>query len=251
MSFSQDIKEEILNNLSNKKIKKCCLDAERFGEYLTQVSSKAEIETEFKDYFEISKLDECCIKAILKGVYLSSGCVVDPQSDYHFEIIVKNKTCAVFLMRLLEVLDFTPKSIKRKGASTITYVIYIKDSEQISKFLSIIEASNAMLKFEQIRVEKDVKNNINRSINCETANLFKTISNSTKQINAIEKLKSSGKFLMLDEKLKYIANLRLSNKEASLDALANLTQGENKLSKSGIKHRLDKLVELAEEKQGE
>ncbi|MNP59975.1 putative sporulation transcription regulator WhiA [compost metagenome] len=104
-----------------------------------------------------------------------------------------------------------------------------------------------MLYFEQIRVEKEVKNNINRSINCETANLVKTISTAVKQISAIEKIKKNGKFKDLDDRLKYIAELRIKNKEASLDDLSKLTSGKNKLSKSGIKHRLDKLIEIAKE----
>ncbi|MCX8074644.1 MAG: DNA-binding protein WhiA [Clostridia bacterium] len=245
MSFSQDIKEEILNNLKKVSKSKCCQNAERFGELITE-SGSIENFGEFKIYYDISKLKECCIKAILKGVFLASGCIVNPESNYHLEIVFRNKNSAEYIHRILEVLDFTAKIVKRKNTST-SYILYIKESDQIGTFLSLIEAYASLLKFEEIRVEKEVKNNINRSVNCETANLAKLISNSVKQIEAINKLKKKYKFFLLDEKLKYVANLRLENKEASLDKLASLTFGENKLSKSGIKRRLDRIIEISQD----
>lgn len=248
MSFSQDIKDEILENISNDK--KNLLEAERFGEYLTQTESKEEIidiKNKYKKYINVSNLSDEDIKYILKGVYLSAGCIVDPNLDYHFEIIIKNIVCKNYLMKILEVLDFTPKCIKRKSSSSYSYVIYIKDSDQISTFLSLIGTSESMLKFEQIRVEKEVKNNINRNVNCEAANIAKTISTSMRQIEAINTLKSTGNFLKLDDKLKYVANLRIKYQDASYDKLSKITVTDkaNELSKSGIKHRLDKLVSIA------
>ena len=127
------------------------------------------------------------------------------------------------------------------------YTVYIKEAEQISIFLSMIGASNSMLNFEQIRVIKDVKNNINRTINCETANLAKTINSSVKQIEAIDKIKKAGKYDTLNDKLKYTASLRLKYKNESLDAISKKTSGQNYISKSGLKHRLDKLIEIANE----
>ena len=111
----------------------------------------------------------------------------------------------------------------------------------------MIGASNSMLNFEQIRVIKDVKNNINRTINCETANLAKTINSSVKQIEAIDKIKKAGKYDTLNDKLKYTASLRLKYKNESLDAISKKTSGQNYISKSGLKHRLDKLIEIANE----
>lgn len=241
MSFSQDIKSELLNNISYQKKNINLLNAERYGEYLTQIEDKQELSNLEKDYTlysNISKLSEDEIKYILKGVYLSSGCIVNPNIDYNFEIIIKNKICCNYVIKLLEVLDFSPRYIKRKSS----YVIYIKDSEQISTFLSLIGASNALLKFEQIRVEKDVKNNINRNVNCETANLVKTVSTAVMQINAINKLKKMHKFSSLDDKLKDIANLRVKYPEASYDKLSKISV--EKISKSGIKHRLDKIIDI-------
>lgn len=243
MSFSSDVKNEVLNNFSKNK-KSCCIKAEKFGEYLTSVPLKNILNEEFREYLDISKLNECCIKSILKGVFLGSGCIVDPLVDYHFEAIFKNKACGEYFFNLLSVLDFTPKLIKRKKQN----IVYFKESEQISLFLSILGANNAVLKFEQIRVEKEVKNKINRTTNCETANLSKTINSAVKQIDAINKLKKNGKFASLNDKLKYTAKLRLKYPTESLDYIASITAKDekNKISKSGLKHRLDKIIEIAE-----
>ncbi len=244
MSFSSDVKEEILKEFSkNKNI--CCARAEKFGEALTATNIKSDLNDEFKEFLDIAKLKECCIKSVLKGVFLGSGCIVDPMQDYHFEAIFKNKACAEYFFNLISLLDFTPKLIKRKKQ----YVVYFKDSEQISLFLSLVGTSQAVLKFEQIRVEKEVKNHINRTTNCETANLSKTITSSVKQIEAIELLKKQGKFASLNEKLKYTAMLRLKYPTESLDYIANKTAKDEKhrISKSGLKHRLDKLMTLAKE----
>lgn len=240
MSFSSEVKEEILNKVSNTK-NECCMVAEAFGESLTVASLKNDIKSEYEKLFDISDLNECCIKSILKGVFLSSGCIVDPNLDYHFEVTFKNKACAEYFLNLLSVLDFMPKIIKRKKI----YNVYIKDSDQISLFLSLVEASKSMLKFEQIRVEKEVKNNINRSINCETANLAKTIKSSVAQREAINKIRENGLFDSLNDKLKYTANLRIKYPNESLDFISKQTENGNYISKSGLKHRLDKIIEIA------
>lgn len=242
MSFSSEIKAEILENIDKNK-KECCIGAENFGEAITQVQLKSDLLKNYSDFLDISKLNECCIKNILKGAFLSTGCIVDPEKDYRFEIVLKNKACSEYIYNLLSLLDFTPKIIKRKKIST--YAIYIKESDQISTFLSLIGVNKSMLDFEEIRVEKDVKNNINRTVNCETANLSKTVNNAIKQLEAIDKIKKAGKFNNLNEKLKYTASLRQKYKDDSLEQLASRTSGDNKISKSGIKHRLDKLMQIA------
>lgn len=243
MSFASDIKEEILNSFStNKKI--CCINAEKFGENLTQAYMKYEIDPKFNKYFDIAKLDDCCIKSIIKGAFLGAGYIVDPIYDYHFELLTKNKACADYIFNLLSVLEFTPKIIKKKKLNVFS--IYIKDSEQISLLLSILGANSGVLKFEQIRVEKEVKNNINRAINCEAANISKTVTSSVKQIDAIEKIREAGILNDLDDKLKYTIYLREKYPDGSLDFLSNKSSEENKVSKSGLKHRFDKLIDIAE-----
>lgn len=244
MSFSSDIKKEILDNFTVKNVNECCVQAEKFGEYITVVKHKKEIEEEIQEYFDISKLSECCIKAILKGAFLSSGCIVNPQNDYHFELILKNKACSEYILDLLSVLEFTPRLIKREKINT--YVIYIKEAEQISFLLSLLGASKSLLKFEQIRVEKNVKNTINRTVNCETANLSKTIETAVKQLDAIKKIRKAGKFESLNDKLKNTAILRETFPNESLEYLSTKTESTDKITKSGLKHRLDKIIEIAD-----
>ncbi len=245
MSFSEEIKSEILKKYTNtSNLADCCIKAERFGEYLTEVKNKSELESKFKDYLNISKINECCMRSILVGAFLSSGYITSPKLDYHFEINIKNKACTEYIYNLLSLLEFTPKILKRKENNC--YAIYIKESDQIATFLGLISANVSLLKFEQIRVEKEVKNNINRAINCETANLTKTINNSFKIKNAIEILKKNGKYNNLNEKLKYAIFLKEKYPDKSLSYIASTTiNTENKITKSGLKHRLDKIIELA------
>ncbi len=242
MSFSSDIKVELLNKI-DKITKKCCKEAETFGEYITTESIKSDISLEYQKFLDIPKLDECCIKSILIGSFLSSGCITNPNNDYHLEILFKNKALSEYYFNLLSVLDFSPKLLKRNIGKSHVYVIYIKEADQISLFISIIGAAVSLLKFEQIRVEKEVKNNINRTINCETANLSKTIKAAVIQLEAIKKIRQNNKYDSLDDKLKEVASLRENNKEESLEALANIL----KITKSGLKHRLDKIIKIAEE----
>ena len=242
MSFSEQIKEELLKKQNSKNDK--LNSYERFGEYLTYTNTKNELKKDYSSYFEISNLTESEIKSILKGVFLSSGCIVDPEKDYHLEISFKNKACTDYIYNVLSLLEFTPKIKKKKN--TNNYVIYIKESDQIVTFLSLLEANKSVLVFEQIRVEKQVKNNINRAVNCETANLAKTIKSSVKQIKAINNLKENGKFNNLDDKLKYVASLREKYPDKSLAFIVDKIPSDIKISKSGLKHRLDKIVDISE-----
>lgn len=244
MSFSTDIREEILEAFSKKK-DLYLIKAERFGEYLTEAIYKNDLMEDFKDYFNISNLTEDEIKAVVKGVFLASGCIVDPNSDYRYEASFKNKSCAEYYIDLLSLLDFTPKLIKREKAGI--YIVYFKESEQISYMLGLLEANRSMLAFENIRVEKEVSNTKNRANNCELANLAKSINSAREQIDAINVIRKHNKFSSLNEKLQYTALLREENPTASLDEISKLTEGKNKVSKSGLKHRLDKIIQIADE----
>lgn len=231
MSFSEQIKDEILMT----KNKKCCVLPLRYGELVTE--SK---DIKITDIKKLVK-DTCCKRAFFKGVFLGSGCVVNPNTDYHFEITVKSKVYADYIMKLITEFELSPKIIKRNS----NYVIYLKDSEQISTMLAVLEANKAVLEYENVRISKSITNNINRSVNCETANLTKTIEAAVKQQEAIQKLKEEDKFNELNPKLKEIASLRLKYPEASLDELA--LKCSYKISKSGVYHRLNKIVKLSEE----
>ena len=148
-----------------------------------------------------------------------------------------NKQKASFVKYACEMFDLKTKILDKK--------LYLKEGEEISNFLAFIGANSSVLKFEEIRVVREIKNNINRKVNCETANLNKTINAAFNIIEDINYIKSKGKFDELDEQLKEIANLRIENPEIALKDLGNMLS--NKLGKSGVKYRLDKLHKIAEE----
>ena len=248
MSFSGEVRDEIMDYY-NKKIDPYIIKAERIGEYLTQAQYKNDLMEDFSDYFNISNLSEDEIKAVIKGVFMASGCIIDPNKDYRFEASFKNKACAEYFIDVLSLLDFTPKLVRRAKANV--YVVYFKESEQISYMLSLLEANKCMLKFEEIRVVKDVNNTKNRATNCEVANMTKSINSSLLQLNAINVIRKKGMFLKLNDKLKYTASLREQYPTDTLEQIASKTEGKNKISKSGLKHRLDKLIEIAQNLQSE
>ena len=230
MSFSGQVREEILKFYDKNK-DPYLIKAEKFGEYLTEAQYKNDLLKDFSDYFEISNLSEEEIKTVIKGVFLASGCIVDPKNDYRFEASFKNKSCAEYFLDMLALLDFTPKLVKRPKANV--YVVYFKESEQISYMLSLLEANKSMLQFEEIRVVKDVNNTKNRMSNCEIANMTKSVNSALKQLEAIKKIKNNGRFSMLSEKLKYTASLREKYPTATHEENTDKTKKKNKVSKSG------------------
>lgn len=244
MSFSGQVRDEIMEYY-NKNRDPYIIKAERFGEYLTEAQYKNDLMDDFSDYFEISNLSEDEIKTVIKGVFMASGCIIDPNKDYRFEASFKNKACAEYFVDLLSLLEFTPKLVKRPKANI--YVVYFKESEQISYMLSLVEANKSMLEFEQIRVIKDVNNSKNRASNCEFANMTKSINTATMQLEAIKKIRNSGRFSMLNPKLQYTAHLREEFPTDTLEQIASKTEGKNKISKSGLKHRLDKIISIAQD----
>lgn len=191
--------------------------------------------------FNEEELEEKKVKAILRGAFMGAGFISEPKSRYHLEINFSNLENFNLIKKLLKIYNINPKSLNRNGSISL----YIKEGEDISNFLACIGASNAMLKFEEIRVIKDARNNVNRIVNCEVANLNKTVSAATKQIEAIRKIKEHKKFTNLSEELKEIANLRIQNPDASLVELGNMLKIP--VGKSGVNYRLNKLIEIAKE----
>lgn len=179
------------------------------------------------------------IKAIIRGAFLGGGSVNNPESKYHLEIILSTELNAEKLIKILSEFTIPAKKLERKNG----YGVYIKDGEEISKFLALVGANSSVIKFEEIRVLRDMKNNINRKVNCETANLTKTVNASVKQIEAIKTLQRSGNFDKLSENLKEIAKIRLENPDASLQELGKMLK--EPIGKSGVNHRLNKIIEFA------
>ena len=150
-------------------------------------------------------------KSFIRGLFLGSGSINNPNNRYHLEIKIPNDKLMIKIVEILEKYDINVKA-SDKG-------IYIKDGEEISKFLAFIGASKSVLQFEEIRVQRDMNNKVNRLVNCKSANLNKTINASIEQINAIKKLKKSGKYKKIDSSLQELAELRLKYPDMPLSEL--------------------------------
>lgn len=200
------------------------------------------IETIPKEYLVA---DEEQIRAYLRGLFLLKGSVNDPQkSRYHLEFTVDNLEYANFILRILEQYNINAKVIAREN----TYMIYIKEAEKISDFLKIIGANKAVLYFEDIRIYRDHANMINRLNNCEQANVDKIINTAFEQIKNIEKIESKASLDILSTKEKEVAIYRKKYPDVSLVELSEIMSLEtgNKITKSGVYHRLNKIKEIAD-----
>ena len=281
MSFSTELKEEIskLDNLSNKEAVKYELIGYLISSNISEDKNKIKFSTEneyninrfsrllnnmeihnydiavqgnlfvitvnksiLKNIETIENLNAEQIKWLIRGTYLGSGSINNPEKKYHVEIGISKKNDAEIIIEYLKKYDIKSNLTEKNGE----YAIYLKDGEEISKFLALIGANKAVLKFEEIRVQREMNNKINRIVNCETANLNKTINASIEQIEAIKKLKSNKKFEKLDDSLKEIAELRLKNPNASLIELGKMLK--QPVGKSGVNYRLKKIMEIANEK---
>ncbi len=180
-------------------------------------------------------------KALIRGCFLGSGSISNPKQSYHLEVLFSRKAYADFIQELLQTYQIVVKQVIKNQSDGI----YAKDGEEISKFLAFIGANHSVLQFEEIRVYREIRGNVNRKVNCETANLNKTVESALKQIQAIEYLKKKGKLEELSEGLQEIAQLRISHPEASLIELGNLLKMP--IGKSGVNHRLKAIEKMAEE----
>lgn len=188
-------------------------------------------------------LDTECERAFLRGVFLSCGSVTDPDKGYHLELCVVHRNLSKDICNIIaELEDCTVniKSLNRKGS----YVAYIKDSEQITDLLAFMGAANSAMTVMGAKALKQVRNTVNRRTNSEIANLQKVAGASATQIKAINKLKESGEYNALPEQLKQIADIRLEYPELSLRDIGEML--EPKLSRSGVNHRLKKIIELSQ-----
>ena len=275
MSFSTEVKEELskISNLANKKLVKAELYGYLNSNNVSEVNQELKFATEseyninrFSKLLNNLKIEQYSIemagknfsitvpkkevdelknvyhnyvaeeseeekRAYVRGIFLGSGSINNPRNKYHIEMALKDTNVAEKVVTILEEYGILFKILNAKKCS-----IYSKDGEEISKFLAFIGANSAVLKFEEIRVFRDMRNNVNRIVNCETANLAKTVDAAVKQINAIKKLKETGKFNELPDNLKELAELRVKNPEASLTELGQMLK--EPIGKSGVNYRL-------------
>ncbi len=286
MSFSSDIKQELNknSNLANKEMVKYELmgyliagntnlikgkeikfstesdyNINRFSKLLSNLDINHKIEVSGKTFVIKVKIrdinfmkivndqlvlnlekttKEEILKAMVRGAFMGAGSVNNPEKEYHLEIDLGNSKSLEEVQKILQQLGIRVK--------TLQTAIYIKEGEEISKFLALIGANKAVMKFEDIRIQKEMRGKVNRLVNCETANLNKTINASIRQITSIKKLQETGAFQKLEDHLKEIAMLRLENPDMPLQELGKLLK--KPVGKSGVNYRLNKIVELAEEK---
>lgn len=240
----------------------------RFGKLLSNLEVKDyKIELQGKNYvitsqklpleeISINEKEHICIeneklklnaleeKALVRGSFLGGGSINNPENNYHIEIVFREKQNAENIVRILAKYYIDFKILEKQNAVSI----YSKDGEEISKFLAFIGANKSVLKFEDIRVYRDMRNNVNRIVNCETANLTKTVNAAIQQIEAIQLIKEKGKFSELTENLQEIAQLRIENPEVSLVELGKMLK--EPIGKSGANYRLKAIIKFAEELRG-
>lgn len=278
MSFSSEVKEELskLNTFKNNNLILAELygyilsgntkfiknrinfstnsghNINRFGKMLDKIGIDYKIKIQGKNYIisfnrellSLSKIKTSTTdekRAIIRGTFMGGGLINNPNNKYHLEITFNLEENKIIIQNILKEFDIITKNLERKNS----YSLYVKDGEMISNFLAIIGANTAVIRYEEIRVIKDKRNNINRIVNCETANLNKTIEASILQVQAINVIKNGNKFDSLPENLKEIAELRLENPDASLTELGQMLR--NPIGKSGVSHRLNKILSIAEE----
>ena len=183
----------------------------------------------------------CCRRAYIRGAFLASGSISDPEKGYHFEIVCPEEAQAGQLCGMLESFGVEAKVTLRKGS----HILYVKEGSQIADILNVMEAHVGLMKFENVRILKEMRNSVNRQVNCETANLNKTVSAAVKQIEDIQYIQKTIGFGKLPENLAETARLRLEQPGLSLKELGQLLTPP--VGKSGVNHRLRKLSSIAEE----
>ena len=180
----------------------------------------------------------CCKRAFIRGTFLACGSMSDPEKTYHFEIIMTSQARAEQLRDVIRFFDVDAKIVPRKKY----YVVYLKDGSQIADMLNVMEAHKALMDFENVRILKEMRNSINRKVNCETANINKTVTAASKQLDDIIYIKDT--IGDLTPGLEEIARLRIEQPDASLKELGSMLS--KPIGKSGVNHRLRKLSEIAE-----
>lgn len=267
MSFSGKVKEELFEHISSSRH---CRLAE-LGALVTmsydneESLARKKIE-KLSDILKINPYDEegkkalkivdnggncsverilisknCCKQAFIRGAFIAGGSVTNPEKSYHFEIVCDTKEKAELLIDLIKDFDIDAKCIERKNA----YVVYIKDGSMIVDLLNVMGAHMSLMDMENVRILKDVRNRINRKVNCETANLNKTVSAAVKQIEDIKFIEEVKGLKYLPNGLRIIAEIRLEEPELSLFDLGQKLNPP--LGKSGVNHRLRKISEIASE----
>jgi hypothetical protein len=183
----------------------------------------------------------CCKRAFIRGAFLAAGSISDPNKGYHFEIVCNTKPQAQLLAKAMKAFEIRAKVVERSGK----FVVYLKEGAQIVEVLRVMEAAHSVMDLENIRVVKEVRGSINRKVNCETANIGKTVSAAVRQIEEINRIEEKLGLENLPVQLQEIARVRLAYPDTPLADLGQLL--EPPIGKSGVNHRFKKLAAIAKE----
>ena len=235
--FSFDIEPEAE---AAGKLQFCITDAGKIHRIFSTFGASAKSDVTLHVNYGVLEEEQDRI-AFLRGAFLAGGSVTDPAKRYHLELTTSHYKVSRETYALFMDVGFSPKALTRGGSSSI----YFKQSDYIEDFLTAIGAPVCAMGVMEAKVEKDLRNGVNRRVNCETANLTKVVDASMEQIAAIHRLEEAGKLDELPVKLRQTAELRLENPESTLTELAEML--DPPVSKSALNHRMRKLVELANE----
>ncbi len=207
-----------------------------------------------EDLFRLLKLKEedaqissllyersCCRRNLLRGAFLSGGSVSNPSGSYHMEIVCGNQHAAGELQRTAGSFGVESRIIRRKNS----FVLYLKEGDDIVTMLNIMDAPGSLMDMENARILKDMRNTVNRRVNCETANIRKTVSAAVRQVNDIEYIRDKRGFGFLDDALREMAEVRLAHPDAALKELGDFL--DPPVGKSGVNHRLRRLSRIADD----
>ena len=216
------------------------INAIRILQAVKLINGNMEIEENLSIINNVVIMKSCCRRAFLRGAFLSVGSISKPEKSYHFEMVCTTMAKAMQLCDIIKSFELDAKIVERKKH----FVVYIKDGESIVDMLNIMEAHVSLMELINIRIIKEMRNTVNRKVNCETANLNKTVSASVKQIEDIRLIQDTIGLLSLKRPLQEIAVIRLENPDASLKELGAMLS--RAVGKSGVNHRLRKLSEIAD-----
>ena len=209
-------------------------------EDIIKFAKKAEIPSTLSNFDELILQQPCCKRSYIRGAFLVAGSISDPNKGYHFEIVCKDESEADRLIRNMNFFEVEAKKVRRQEK----FVVYLKEGAQIVEILRVMEAPKSVMELENVRVVKEVRGTINRKVNCETANISKTVSAAVKQIEDIRLIDANLGLANLPETLQEIAEIRLANPDTPLQDLGQLL--DPPIGKSGVNHRLKRLSAIAE-----
>lgn len=215
-------------------------DAKKILQACKLLDQEGQITEELSYMRNVAIKETCCKRAFIRGAFLVAGSMSNPEKAYHFEIVCATMAKARQLMDIINCFEMDAKVVPRKKS----FVVYLKEGAQIVDVLNVMEAHVSLMELENVRILKDMRNTVNRKVNCETANITKTVSAAVKQVEDIHYIQQNVGFTELPEGLQEIALLRLEYPEATLKELGELLLSP--VGKSGVNHRLRKLSEMAE-----